>query len=416
MSRMNTLVIMKKCIVLVLLACSLSVQAVNLENDIKQRLDSFVNVYQDMERRIDEAASLRDTTRLIELDYYAIGLVDANKEFLSRIIGERQLLSMKANFFYDLTCILARKGLTEAAFYHLSEAERFDYNDWKHILEDHDLDNLRGDVRLDTILAQIRSRADYLQILKQAAPYTPNERADTLPAFTYQSPDDENLQRVRTYFKLDSVAGNCDEVSKIKNIMTYIHNLISHDGSHANPDHINAIDMAEACKDGSRGLNCRGLAIVLNECYLSMGIPARYVTCMPKEYINDCHVINAVWSKQLGKWLWMDPTWNAWVMDEKGNLLSIQEVRECLRNDTPVVLNEEANWNNQEKQTTEEYLYNYMAKNLYYVVVSANQEFGLEDSAIPNHAHFVNLMPTGFTLDNAHGRIVNDDAWFWQAP
>ena len=410
------MIVMKKILALILLACSLTAQSVDYEIDIKQRLDSFVNINQDMERKIYEASSMRDTARLIELDYYAIGLVDANKEFLSHIIGERQLYSMKANFFYDLACIYSRKGLTEAGFYHLTEAAKFDYNDWKHILEDHDLDNLRNDVRLDSIVAQIRARADYLEILKHAAPYTRNERTDTLPTFTYQSPDDPYLQRVREYFKLDSVAGKGDEISKIKNILTYIHNLIRHDGSHANPEHINAIDLAEACKDGSRGLNCRGLAIVLNECYLSMGIPARYVTCMPKEYINDCHVINAVWSKQLRKWLWMDPTWNAWVMDEKGNLLSIQEVRENLRNDIPVVLNDEANWNNENKQTTEEYLYNYMAKNLYYVTVSANQAVGLEDPAIPTSPTFVNLMPTGFTVDNDRKLAVNDDAWFWQAP
>lgn len=79
----------------------------------------------------------------------------------------------------------------------------------------------------------------------------------------------------------------------------------------------NAINYAEACKDGSRGLNCRGLATVLNECYLSLGIPSRVITCMPRIYINDCHVINAVYSSTLGKWLWIDPTNNAWVTDEK---------------------------------------------------------------------------------------------------
>ena len=142
----------------------------------------------------------------------------------------------------------------------------------------------------------------------------------------------------------------------------------------------------------------------------------RYVTCMPKDYINDCHVINAVWSSQLGKWLWIDPEFNAWVTDEQGNLLSIQEVRENLRNGTPVVLNKEANWNNQNKETTEEYLYNYMAKNLYYLIVSANQEYGLEDHAVPNAAHMICLVPTGFSSSHTQGLVVSDDAWFWQGP
>lgn len=154
-----------------------------------------------------------------------------------------------------------------------------------------------------------------------------------------------------------------NELVTIKRILTYIHDKIRHDGQNGNPKGgNNSINFAEACKDGSRGLNCRGLATVLNECYLSMGIPSRVITCMPKTYINDCHVINAVYSSTLGKWLWIDPTNDAWVTDELGNLLSVQEVRARLRNGQPVQVNEEANWNNEKKTTTEDYLYEYMAK------------------------------------------------------
>ena len=52
-------------------------------------------------------------------------------------------------------------------------------------------------------------------------------------------------------------------------------------------------------------------------------------------------------------------------MDENGIMLSVQEVRERLRDGRPVILNEEANWNNQQKITKEYYLDSYMAKNLY---------------------------------------------------
>ena len=33
------------------------------------------------------------------------------------------------------------------------------------------------------------------------------------------------------------------------------------------------------------------------------------------------------------KWLWIDPTFDAYVMNEKGELLSIEEVRERLISD-----------------------------------------------------------------------------------
>ena len=179
---------------------------------------------------------------------------------------------------------------------------------------------------------------------KKTAEYT-----STPPHFTYMEPSDSNLIGVKEYFKLDSVAGTGDELSKIKNILTFIHNKIKHDGQHNNPEHLNSIALAEACKDGSRGLNCRGLATVLNECYLAMGFKSRFITCMPKKYISDCHVINAVYSKTLDKWVWVDPTQNAWVMDENGTMLSIPEVRERMRTGLPLVLNKEANWNNKQK-------------------------------------------------------------------
>lgn len=118
--------------------------------------------------------------------------------------------------------------------------------------------------------------------------------------------------------------------------------------------------------------------------------------------------------KPTEKWIWIDPTNNAWVSDEKGNLLGIMEVRERLRQEKPVVLNESANWNNQEKQTTEGYLYNYMAKNLYYFYTPANQKFGVEDASNTNDRKFSYLLPSGFIPKDVDGTIVNDDLWFWQ--
>ena len=44
-------------------------------------------------------------------------------------------------------------------------------------------------------------------------------------------------------------------------------------------------------------------------------------------------------------------------MDENGIMLSVQEVRERLRDGRPVILNEEANWNNQQKITKEYHLF-----------------------------------------------------------
>lgn len=318
--------------------------------------------------------------------------------------------------YYNLACSQSLQNKKNAAIQSLELAYQHNYQDYRHVLQDADLDNLRNDKRFKALLAKLKEVGDYPYILQKAPGYEPNLHTDTLPRFSYANPNDSNLVRVRQYFQLDSVAGAGDELSKIKNILTYVHNKIKHDGNHGNPQTANAIGLAEACKDGSRGLNCRGLATVLNECYLAMGFKSRFITCMPKVYISDCHVINVVYSNTLNKWVWVDPTQNAWVMDENGTLLSVQEVRERLRNGQTLVLNEEANWNNLSKTIAEDYLYDYMAKNLYYINCTFRSQFGAEEGGyFPKN--YVSLMPVGYTNEQEKGSyIVNDDAWFWQSP
>ena len=152
--------------------------------------------------------------------------------------------------------------------------------------------------------------------------------------------------------------------------------------------------MITECRREKKGLNCRGLATVLNECYLAMGIRSRFVTCMPRDSVfTDCHVINTVWSDELGRWLWMDPTNDAWVMNEKGELLGIAEVRERLVTGKTLILNPDANWNHRSSAVKEEYLYNYMAKNLYRFECPLSSEYDTETSSNGKRIDYIELLP-----------------------
>ncbi|MDD4604374.1 MAG: transglutaminase domain-containing protein [Bacteroidales bacterium] len=245
----------------------------------------------------------------------------------------------------------------------------------------------------DSAWTRITNMPPYLEILKHAAKYNTAEKSD-VPKFTYQPMNDTNLIILRAGMKLDSIAGRGSEVSKIINLMHWIHCLIPHDGQHGNPSVKNAMSMIKVCKSDHRGLNCRGLATVLNECYLSMGFKSRFVTCMPKDSVfNDCHVINMVYSNDLGKWLWMDPTNDAYLMNEKGELLGIAEVRERIIKGKPLILNPDANWNRQTSTTKEDYLYNYMAKNLYRIECLVSSEYDAETSAAGKKLLYVELLP-----------------------
>jgi hypothetical protein len=164
-----------------------------------------------------------------------------------------------------------------------------------------------------------------------------------------------------------------------------------------------------------------------------MGFKSRFVTCLPKDSLgidNDCHVINLVYCSQLQKWLWIDPTFSAYVMNEKGELLGIGEVRERLINDKPLILNPEANWNHNVSQTKENYLYNYMAKNLYLLECPVSSEFDTETKQPGKTVSYMQLVPLDYfkkSLDKTESsnnvsnttNVVyrtNNPAVFWQAP
>jgi transglutaminase-like putative cysteine protease len=244
-------------------------------------------------------------------------------------------------------------------------------------------------------LTQIKYEPSYLEILKAADEYNFKD-VRPIPTFTYQSKNDNNLTALRNGFKLDSIAGEGSEVSKILNLLHWVHNIIPHDGNHENPVVKNSLSMIAECRKDNRGLNCRGLSTVLNECYLSLGIPSRFVTCMPKDSVfQDCHVINMVYSYDLKKWLWIDPTNDAYVMNEKGDLLSIEEVRERIISDKPLILNPEANWNHKVSKTKEEYLYQYMAKNLYRMECPMESKYDTETLERDKVITYVELLPLG---------------------
>ncbi len=176
--------------------------------------------------------------------------------------------------------------------------------------------------------------------------------------------------------------------------MHWVHNIIRHDGSSNNPTLRNAIELVKVCKTENRGVNCRMMATVLNECYLSLGIKSRYITCMPKEtQFDDCHVINMVYSNDLKKWIWIDPTFDAYVMNEKGELLGIREVRERLINGKPLILNADANWNRMNSQTKEDYLETYMAKNLYRLQTPLISEYDTETWKDGKEISYIELLP-----------------------
>ena len=261
-----------------------------------------------------------------------IALLDTTTIFKVAPIPEAAILEQKGLLYYDQACCYALVGQKKQALVALEQSVQLGYKDYNNMVNDNDLISLRKDKKYLSLLAQVKDRQP-LSVLRKSAPYA---KDDAKIDFRYQPKESKNLRMVRDYFKLDSVAGQGDELSTIINLLHFAHDNIRHDGGNQAFAELDAIDLYNYYKTTGKGVNCRQLAISLCEMYLSMGIPARYVTCMPADSLDyECHVINTVWSSQLQKWLYIDPTMDAWVTDENGTMLSIAEVRERLINNQP---------------------------------------------------------------------------------
>ena len=352
-----------------------------------------------------------------------------HKIFMAQPESERMEFSqgtdLNLNFYYNYTCYLSlvgdkKEALKTFEYFTNRVTKELDLIDVLSIINDSDLDAIREEPRFKACMERLEKWGDYKQKLKNAKGY----HRGTLPEgmkFSYMSPNHPDLVRLREKFNLDSVAGAGNEISKIKNLLHWVHNIVPHDGGSFNPEVKNTIAMVELCQKENRGVNCRMLAQMLTEVYLAMGFKARFVTCMPRDHVSDCHVITTVYSNTLNKWLWVDPTFEAYVMDENGVMLSIAEVRERLRNDQPLQLNEDANWNNRQKTYKEYYLDRYMAKNLYYLICMDYARFDAETVKEGRIYRYIALMPYD-EINSQTNSIdwsilrVSDDEWFWQSP
>lgn len=387
--------------------CSVTVRAQADQEEV------LLNYSREISSRGNRAVAERDYPRAEKL----------LREFLRQFARYPEELQQKyqtalGSCYYNLACYTALQHKRKTALNAFAKAIEYGWCNYSHARSDSDLDFIRDDDRFKKLMESIRAKGDYLYILQQSGEYVQGNDDCGQLRFTYMGSGDADLMRVRHHFNLDSIAGSGDEISKMKRLLTWVHDEVRHDGSSDNPQSRNAIDLIELCRKEQRGVNCRMLAQILNECYLAMGFKSRFVTCMPQVYVGDCHVINAVYSDSLRKWVWMDPTYNAWVMDEDGQLLGIGEVRERLKNGQPLLLNEEANWN-QKKQTKAAYLEAYMAKNLYYLSGPLRSEFNAETNYEgKTWSPYVTLIPLGYQLeaDRRTDYVTHDDQWFWQLP
>jgi len=320
---------------------------------------------------------------------------------------------LRSHTHYNLACALALSGRKSEALAYLGLAIGEGFKNYENLKTDPDLESLRKESGFAALLAITKTRGDFMTILRRYKAYA-GPQADAKAPFIYQPSEDPDLVRFREAYALKEIAGKGNDSSRLLNLMRWVHAKVRHDGNSANPEPRNAMHLLEVCQKEGRGINCRMMATVLSEACLALGYKARHITCLPlDEKDPDCHVITTVWLEGAQKWIYLDPTFEAYFTDADGGLLSIDEVRTRLIQGEPLNLCKEANWNGQKKDPAH-YL-NYMAKNLVRLQCPQESAFGYESRQ--ERRSYVELGPLNLPPRGRQGvSYIHDPAVFWAKP
>lgn len=243
-----------------------------------------------------------------------------------------------------------------------------------------------------------------------------------LPAFTYTDKSDSTISLMRREYKLDSIAGSGDEITRALRLMRWIHRLVRWDGLKGNPEVANGYAMLKVCVREGLTANCGGMASMLNSVLLAEGLKSRALVCRPHDTTDsDCHCVDMVFIEKTQKWVLIDPTFDAYFLSQHGEYLSPAEVRRAMIDGDSLILPNEINCNGL-SEGKESYL-NYMAKDLFRFSCLTTSS---RDSSNKPRERQIFLSPTGYQRDRA-GTIDSVSKWdieiftddssvFWKKP
>lgn len=264
------------------------------------------------------------------------------------------------------------------------------------------------------------------ELLNQYDKYAISSHA-SLPNFSYQDQKDSILAWIKKEYNLESIAGNGDEISRIINLMKWVNKNVPHNGNNALPKNSGTKEIIDYIRKEDQGVNCRRVATVLNDIYLAMGYRSRFITCLPHEDYDDgdCHVTNMVFSQTLNKWIYMDPSFSAYVTNDKDELLSPMEFRQAINSNDSIVVRGGLSHNGKPYGGGQKNYLKYMTKNLFRFSCPLRSEYGYE-SDNPERL-YLNLNPLSYKADvidysksKKRGKRVyyytTDDTFFFASP
>lgn len=174
---------------------------------------------------------------------------------------------------------------------------------------------------------------------------------------------------LRKTYNLDSIIRHCDtDFDKITAIQSWVQSRWEHNGENV-PEYHDAVYILREAEKGRR-FRCVEYATVAQQCLASLGFTTRQLSLMTRD-ISDVkwgggHVVNEVYSKDLEKWIFIDPQYDVITMQE-GVPMNAVELQACIANRVDFEL---LNPNN---LITKEDYKAWIAPYLYYFTVSLQQ-------------------------------------------
>ncbi|GAB1473671.1 hypothetical protein MASR2M69_11120 [Bacteroidota bacterium] len=141
-----------------------------------------------------------------------------------------------------------------------------------------------------------------------------NDPSNPLYVFFYSDTlENAYLREMRKTYNLEGlVNGQMREIDKIVNILDWASKQWEHNGSNT-PTKQDALTILKEAREGKQ-FRCVEYGIVATSALNSIGIPARTLGLKTRDVEKVMrgagHVVSEVYSKELGKWIFIDPQFN----------------------------------------------------------------------------------------------------------
>ena len=212
--------------------------------------------------------------------------------------------------------------------------------------------------------------------------------------------DSLEYEELKETYKLDDFVGLSD-FETCKNVLDWVNKNVIHAGNYDGSDRQDALTLLKRAYPKQKGINCLSMSIVLCECLLALGIPARVVYMMPEAIEDgDNHVVVESYISEWNKWVMLDATYGSYCLNKKGEILNLQEIRNVIKQDEEYQFSDTLNYNGEIDLDMED-IKEYYKKNVFFFRCKSIQAYGSHRE----HESMIEIAPDGFDV---HERMVKN--------